>query len=296
MSQRLVGIDIGGTKIAAGVVDADGTVLAREQLPTPAGGENIAAAVAWLLGRLGADGGGGATVGVAVPGYVSTDHRSVANAANLELKDARLADWIEERADVRAVVLNDANAALWAEFRFGAARGVRDVAMLTVGTGIGGGLLVNGQLVSGAHGWAGEAGHMTVVPDGRPCGCGSRGCLDRYASGTALGHPAASAEDFAELGHWLGYGLSQVAMLLDPELFLLGGGVSAAGAALTDPTERRLAELLAGRGREQTPPVRLAQLGPDAGFIGAAAYAADLLAGGVPAAELPVPAAGRAGA
>jgi glucokinase len=280
MSQRLVGIDIGGTKIAAGVIDSKGNILAREQLATPQGGENIAAAVAWMLGQLDAD--GGTTVGVAVPGYVSTDHRSVANAANLALKEARLADWIEERADVRAVVLNDANAALWAEFRFGAARGVSNVAMLTVGTGIGGGLLVNGQLVSGAHGWAGEAGHMTVVPDGRPCGCGSRGCLDRYASGTALGHTAASEADFAELGHWLGYGLSQVAMLLDPDLFLLGGGVSAAGAALTDPTELRLAGLLAERGREQTPPVRLAQLGPDAGFIGAAAYAADLLSGSVP--------------
>ncbi|GGJ28409.1 UNVERIFIED_ORG: glucokinase [Paenarthrobacter nicotinovorans] len=280
MSQRLVGIDIGGTKIAAGVIDSKGNILAREQLATPEGALGIAAAVAQLLGELDAD--GGTTVGVAVPGYVSTDHRSVANAANLALKEARLADWIEERADVRAVVLNDANAALWAEFRFGAARGVDNVAMLTVGTGIGGGLLVNGQLVSGAHGWAGEAGHMTVVPDGRPCGCGSRGCLDRYASGTALGHPAATGEDFAELGHWLGYGLSQVAMLLDPDLFLLGGGVSAVGAALTEPTEQRLAALLAERGREQTPPVRLAQLGPDAGFIGAAAYAADLLSGDVP--------------
>ena len=115
---------------------------------------------------------------------------------------------------------------------------------------------------------------MTVDPGGRPCGCGSRGCLDRYASGTALDHRPESSQDMAELAHWLGYGLGQVAMLLDPELFLLGGGVSAAGTALTAPTERRLAAVLAEHGRELTPPVRLAELGPDAGFIGAAAYAA----------------------
>jgi len=158
MSQRLVGIDIGGTKIAAGVIDSKGNILAREQLATPQGGVNIAAAVAWMLGQLDAD--GGTTVGVAVPGYVSTDHRSVANAANLALKEARLADWIEERADVRAVVLNDANAALWAEFRFGAARGVSNVAMLTVGTGIGGGLLVNGHACRQV-----EIARSGVVPD-----------------------------------------------------------------------------------------------------------------------------------
>ncbi|MGA7203726.1 MAG: ROK family protein [Specibacter sp.] len=277
MSEPWIGVDIGGTKIAAGLIDDAGNVLARSQCPTPQGGEAIADAVAQLLVRLTADR-PGAVVGVAVPGYVSTDHRTVANAANLELVDARLADWIEDRINVNAVVVNDANAALWAEYRFGAARRVQDVVMVTVGTGIGGGLLVNGELVPGAHGFAGEVGHMVVEPGGRPCGCGTLGCLDRYASGTALGREVHSEADFAEIGHWLGVGLSQVVMLLDPGVILLGGGVSAAGAALTAPTQETLNRLLAGHGRETAPPVRLAQLGPDAGFIGAAAYAADHVA------------------
>lgn len=277
MNDPWIGVDIGGTKIAVGLINDSGEVLAHSQCPTPQGGEAIADSVAQLLGTFTADR-PGAVVGVAVPGYVSTDHRTAANAANLELTDAHLADLIEDRIRVNAVVVNDANAALWAEYRFGAARRVQDVVMVTVGTGIGGGLLVNGQLVSGAHGFAGEVGHMVVAPDGRPCGCGSRGCLDRYASGTALGHAIHSDADFAEIGRWLGVGLSQVVMLLDPGVILLGGGVSAAGAALTTPTQQTLNALLADHGRETAPPVRVAQLGPDAGFIGAAAYAVDHVA------------------
>ncbi|MEO6531058.1 MAG: ROK family protein [Specibacter sp.] len=277
MNDPWIGVDIGGTKIAVGLINDSGEVLAHSQCPTPQGGEAIADSVAQLLGAFTADR-PGAVVGVAVPGYVSTDHRTVANAANLELADTHLAELIEDRIRVNTVVVNDANAALWAEYRFGAARRVQDVVMVTVGTGIGGGLLVNGQLVSGAHGFAGEVGHMVVAPGGRPCGCGSRGCLDRYASGTALGHPIHSEADFAEIGRWLGVGLSQVVMLLDPGVILLGGGVSAAGTALTVPTQQTLNALLAEHGRETAPPVRVAQLGPDAGFIGAAAYAADHVA------------------
>jgi glucokinase len=269
-----IGVDIGGTKIAAGLIDTDGTVLARVQLPTPTGEVAIADAVAGLIRRIAPEA-AGAVVGIAVPGYVSLDHRTVSYAANLELENTLLAELVEARLPVRALVINDANAALWAEYRFGAARSVQDVAMVTVGTGIGGGLLVNGKLVAGAHGWAGEIGHMVVDPGGRACGCGSRGCLDRYASGSVLETEASTPEDFAEIAHWLGFGLSQVAMLLDPGLILIGGGVSAAGTALTEPVRERLAGLLAEHGRDSTPPVVPAQLGPDAGIIGAAAYAAD---------------------
>jgi glucokinase len=269
-----IGVDIGGTKIAAGLIDTDGTVLARVQLPTPTGEVAIAEAVAGLIRRIAPEA-AGAVVGIAVPGYVSLDHRTVSYAANLELENTLLAELVESRLPVRALVINDANAALWAEYRFGAARSVQDVAMVTVGTGIGGGLLVNGKLVAGAHGWAGEIGHMVVDPGGRACGCGSRGCLDRYASGSVLETEASTPEDFAEIAHWLGFGLSQVAMLLDPGLILVGGGVSAAGTALTEPVRERLAGLLAEHGRDSTPPVVPAQLGPDAGIIGAAAYAAD---------------------
>ncbi|ALE05022.1 hypothetical protein AL755_05180 [Arthrobacter sp. ERGS1:01] len=274
MREPWIGVDIGGTKIAAGLVDENGTVLARAQRPTPHGEVAIADAVAGLVLQLAPEV-AGTVVGIAVPGYVSIDHRKVSYAANLELENTMLADLVEARINVAALVINDANAALWAEHKFGAARGVQDVAMVTVGTGIGGGLLVNGKLVVGAHGWAGEIGHMVVEPGGRPCGCGSRGCLDRYASGSVLETEARTREDFAEIAHWLGFGLSQVSMLLDPDLVVLGGGVSAVGAALTEPTRERLGELLAEHGRDSTPPVVTALLGPDAGFIGAAAYAAD---------------------
>ncbi|MBP2411783.1 glucokinase [Arthrobacter stackebrandtii] len=274
MSPEWIGVDIGGTKIAAGLVDDKGHVLARVQKATPEGEQAIANTVVEAILELQPEV-GGTLVGIAVPGYVSTDHRSVVYAANLELENTKLADLIEAKLDITCLVINDANAALWAEFRFGAARSAQNVAMVTVGTGIGGGLLVNGQLVVGAHGWAGEIGHMVVDPGGRACGCGSRGCLDRYASGSTLTKHAQTPEDFAEIARWLGFGLSQVSMLLDPDVILLGGGVSAAGAALVRPTQEKLAELLAEHGRESAPRVRSAELGPDAGFIGAAAYAAD---------------------
>ncbi|MDJ0358163.1 ROK family protein [Paenarthrobacter sp. PH39-S1] len=274
MSESWIGVDIGGTKIAAGIVNGQGAVLARSQRPTPHGEVAIADAVAALVLQLSPNV-AGTLVGIAVPGYVSIDHRTVSYAANLDLDNTKLADLIEARLDVACLVINDANAALWAEHKFGAAQTVQDAAMVTVGTGIGGGLLVNGKLVVGAHGWAGEIGHMVVEPGGRPCGCGSRGCLDRYASGSALATEARTSEDFAVIAHWLGFGLSQVSMLLDPDLIVLGGGVSSAGAALAEPTRERLAQLLAEHGRHATPQVVPAQLGPDAGFIGAAAYASD---------------------
>ncbi|AIY00959.1 glucokinase [Arthrobacter sp. PAMC 25486] len=274
MSPEWIGVDIGGTKIAAGLVDANGQVLARVQKATPEGEQAIANTVVEAILELQPEV-SGTLVGIAVPGYVSTDHRSVLYAANLELENTKLADLIEAKLDITCLVINDANAALWAEFRFGAARTAQNVAMVTIGTGIGGGLLINGQLVAGAHGWAGEIGHMVVDPGGRACGCGSRGCLDRYASGSTLTKHAQTSEDFAEIARWLGFGLSQVSMLLDPDLILLGGGVSAAGAALVKPTQEKLAELLAEHGRDLAPQVRSAELGPDAGFIGAAAYAAD---------------------
>ncbi|MFQ4150367.1 ROK family protein [Arthrobacter sp. LAPM80] len=277
MSELWIGVDIGGTKIAAGLVDSHGRVVARVQKPTPQGESAIADTVVAVILELMPEP-NGLLVGVAVPGYVSTDHRSVLYAANLELENTMLADLLESRLDIKCLVINDANAALWAEYRFGAARTAQDVAMVTVGTGIGGALLVNGQLVVGAHGFAGEIGHMVVDPGGRPCGCGSRGCLDRYASGSTLTTVARTAEDFADIAHWLGLGLSQVAMLFDPGLILLGGGVSAVGDALTQPTQARLNELLAEHGRPSAPRIRTAELGPDAGFIGAAAYVADNLA------------------
>jgi glucokinase len=206
-------------------------------------------------------------------------------------------------------VENDANAAAWAEARFGAGRGEEYLVVLTLGTGLGGGLVIGGELYRGRLGIAGELGHVTVEPGGRRCGCGRRGCWERYASGRALileaqelatvspaiagrmlelagGHPEAitglditraaqdgdeaALEAFRVIGTWLGQGMAALAAVLDPGMFVLGGGVSAAGELVREPAERSLHERITARPYRQVPHVRLAELGPEAGIVGAA--------------------------
>ena len=204
---------------------------------------------------------------------------------------------------------NDANAAAWGEARFGAAVGHDDVVVITVGTGIGGGLILNGRLYRGRFGIGGEPGHYRVVPDGRPCGCGNKGCFEQYASGNALvraakeraaaapgkakallamgdgsvegiqgAHVTEAARDgdiialaaFQEIGTWLGQGMSDHAAMLDPSAFVLAGGVSEAGDLLRAPAAESYRHALAGAGRRPYAQVLTATLGPDAGLIGAA--------------------------
>ena len=187
---------------------------------------------------------------------------------------------------------NDANAMAWAEYRFGAGVGVSSLVALTVGTGIGAGLVLDGHLYRGAFGMAGEPGHLRVVPDGLPCGCGNRGCWEQYCSGRALvreaaarggpwtegpavtlaaqsGHREAIAA-FVAVGTWLGQGLADVSAVLDPGRFVIGGGVGAAGDLLLEPARRRFADVLIGRGYRPIPDIVPASLGVDAGLIGAA--------------------------
>jgi glucokinase len=207
------------------------------------------------------------------------------------------------------VVENDANAAAWAEARFGAGRGQQYLVVLTVGTGLGGGLVIGGELYRGRLGIAAEFGHVTVEPGGRRCGCGARGCWERYASGRALileaqelatvspaiagrllelagGQPEAitgldvtraaqdgdeaALEAFRVIGTWLGQGMAALSAILDPGMFVLGGGVSAAGELLREPAERSLHERITARAYREVPGVRLAELGPGAGIVGAA--------------------------
>jgi glucokinase len=206
------------------------------------------------------------------------------------------------------VVENDANAAAWAEYRFGAARGRPVVVCVTLGTGIGGGLVIDGTVYRGAYGLAGEWGHMTVVPDGRRCACGNAGCWEMYASGRALARDAkelaeqapvaaaamveragsiealtgpivtaaATAGDSAAvslcttMGRWLGRGLANLAASLDPSIFVIGGGVSEAGELLVGPARAEFAHTLTGRGHRPQADVSLAQLGAEAGLVGAA--------------------------
>ena len=216
---------------------------------------------------------------------------------------------MENATGLKVHVDNDGNAAAWGEARFGAGRGSNNVVTVTVGTGIGGGVVLNGELLRGSHGAAGEIGHMGAVADGLQCGCGRKGCWEQYASGNALvretrklaaehlfeaqillsygdGTPegvtgehiteAALAGDpiamksLETLGVWLGRGLASLTALLDPEVFVIGGGVSDAGDLLLSSARTTLSERVMGRAYRPIPEIRVAELGNKAGIVGAA--------------------------
>jgi glucokinase len=190
-----IGVDIGGTKIAAGVVDEDGTILAQTRRATePDDADSIDRAVADVYAEL-SQSYEVQAIGVAAAGFVNSERSTVLFAPNIAWRDYPLRDRVRALLDddVRIVVENDANAAGWAEFRFGAGQAVDDMLMLTVGTGLGGALIVGGTLVRGAWGVAAEVGHMRVVPGGHYCGCGHEGCWEQYASGSALVRDAQAA-------------------------------------------------------------------------------------------------------
>lgn len=301
------GIDIGGTKIAGGLVDEHGTLLAEGRTSSPAtDSAALGDAVAELVGRLG-DGRTVDAVGVGAAGYVAADRSTVLFAPNIAWRDEPLGADLAGRTGLRVVVENDANAAAWGEFAHGAGRDVEHQLMVTVGTGVGGGVIAGGLLLRGGFGVAAEIGHLRLVPDGEPCGCGQRGCLEAYASGTALvrrvraaaGEPAAAdlleraggdvaaltgplvteaareGDPFAigqleVLGDWLGLGLASLVSVLDPEVIVIGGGVGAAGDLLLDPTRASFRRNLTGRGHRPEAELRPAELGDRAGVIGAA--------------------------
>jgi glucokinase len=304
-----IGVDVGGTKIAAGVVNEAGRILARVRRDTPPGDgpatvDTIAAVITELATEHEV---GGAGLGAA--GFIDAARSTVLFAPNLPWRKEPLRAEVEQRTGIPVVVENDANAAAWGEAMFGAGNGQAHTVMVTIGTGLGGGVVVNGQLLRGAFGVAAEIGHINIVPDGRPCGCGNHGCWEQYASGTALvrevrelagrdpgraagllasgdgtpegikgpqvtaaareGDPLA-IEALATLGEWLGRGMADLAAILDPRLFILGGGVSEAGNLIAAPARASFAaHLTAGEHRPKAE-IRLAQLGQDAGLIGAA--------------------------
>lgn len=302
-------MDIGGTKVAAGVVDDQGTIVATAHRDTPAGDVSlIEDAIATTVGELTTKY-DVAAVGIGAAGFIDAQRATVMFAPNLAWRHEPLQATLARRLALPVVVENDANAAAWAEVRFGAGRGVDHVVAVTVGTGIGGGIVCNGRLLRGQFGAAAEFGHVTVVPDGRRCGCGLRGCWEQYVSGRALireaqelsrhcpdraaellrlagGRPdnvtgamvtqAAYAGDavalqcFDVIGMWLGRGVAGLAAILDPGLFIIGGGVSAAGEMLRAPAVTAFAASLTGRGYRPLAELRMAQLGPEAGLIGAA--------------------------
>ncbi len=307
-----IGIDIGGTKVAGLRVGEDGTVLDRRERPTPA--EDVGATVE-TVGRLAAElaAGGGEAIGVGAAGMVDVTAGALRSAPNLAWREVPLRDLVADRTGLPCVVDNDANVAAWGEYRFGAARGSRHVLVVTVGTGIGGGIVADGQLFRGAHGFAAEIGHIIVEPDGPPCGCGNRGCWEQVASGRALdrlaraeaerdpagriavlaagvepsgrhvseaareGDPAATAI-FATVGRRLGEGIAGLVNVLDPEVVIVGGGVAEEGAVLLDPARAAFLETVEAPQHRPEVPILPAALGNDAGAIGAAALALDLRA------------------
>jgi len=305
-----LGVDIGGTKVLGGVVDPDGNVLAQARRETPADDASrtlarIIEVITELTAAYEVE-----AIGIGSAGWIDAKRATVLFAPNLAWRHEPLRDEVARHVPVPVVVENDANAAAWAEFQYGAAADATDsMAMFTVGTGIGGALVLGGELVRGAHGIAGELGHTTAVPDGHPCGCGKRGCIEQYASGSALvrfaratalatperastllelaggdpdaingpmvttaaraGDPAA-LDAFAQIGYWLGGGLADVVQTLDPQVLVVGGGVIDAGDLLLAPARAAYEQALAQRGRLPVGEVRAALLGNTAGVVGAA--------------------------
>lgn len=305
------GVDVGGTSVRASVVDPRGRVLDTERVPTPGTSAALNAAIADSVGAL-AERHPVAAVGLAVAGFVSEDRRVVRFAPHLAWRGAPVADQIAERLDLPVVLEHDANAAGVAEQRFGAAVGARAAALVAIGTGIGGALLIGGEVYRGAHGVAPELGHLRLVPHGRACPCGKRGCWERYCSGTALANTAlqrldedpsaggplaerarldrgsltgtlvASAAErgdpialraVADLGWWLGEGLALIADVHDPEVVVISGGVSGSAHQFLDAAREHYAEVVTGAGHRPLAEIRLAHHGPEAGVVGAAALA-----------------------
>lgn len=286
MTRRRIGIDVGGTKAQGVALDSSDAVVATARRDTPRGEGSIPALIDTLV-ELVAELGPADAIGVGVPGLVSRD--GVLHAApNLDgVSGFEVGRLLSERIGHEVAVDNDATCAAIAERALGAARGRDDVVVVTLGTGIGGGLITAGQVYRGRHGFAGEIGHMVVDPDGPPCPCGRRGCWERYASGAGLAmlaggisgeevlgaaragdRPALAVVD--EFARWVALGLANLTNVLDPELFVLGGGLADGADVYLDPIVRWFGELIYQPDRRPHPEIAFATTGPLAGAIGAA--------------------------
>jgi glucokinase len=310
---QAIGIDIGGTKIAGGVVTELGEIVAERRVPTPAGdSEAIVAAVVDMIRDLESDqkaqGQAVVAAGVAAPGFIDAAQSTVYYTPNIPWRNEPLRARLNDKLDLHITIDNDANAAGWAEFRFGAGRLASDMTMLTIGTGVGGAIVAQDRLLRGGFGTGGELGHMRIVPDGLPCGCGAFGCIEQYGSGRALlrmagevadrggatgkaladlraakgslsggdvstlmaaGDPGA-LEALRELGSWLGQACASLSVVLDPQLFVFGGGVAQAGDLLLTPVREAYLAHLPARGFHPEPDFVIAELVNDAGVVGAA--------------------------
>ena len=310
MAVNAIGIDIGGTKVLGGVVTGTGEILATARRDTPReGGRALTEAIANVANELAqqypVD-----SIGVSAAGFISSDRQTMLATPNISnWNGVNLVAELTEILHKKIVLENDANAAAWGEFKFGAGRGRNDLMMLTLGTGVGGGLILGGSVFRGAFGIGAELGHIRLVPDGQLCGCGIRGCLEQYASGSALlrhareaidaspllarnlldrgdgtieglrgnhiteaardGDPVAIAA-FNTIATYLGAGIASLCAVIDPSCVVLGGGVIDAGELFLGPTRDAALRLIPFSGKHPYPEIVAAVLGNHAGLVGVA--------------------------
>ena len=297
MIPKVIGVDVGGTKILAGVVERDGTVVTHREYPTPLESEaellaGLEAAVRELLDEsVGA-------VGFGIPSRIDQRAGVAIGSVNIPLVDVPFRDVMRQRLGLPVEIDNDANAAAIAEWKVGAGRGTTDMIMLTLGTGVGGGLILGGRPYRGSIGAGGELGHLVIVHDGALCSCGGHGHLESYVSGKAADEvarqefgPAADAhrlvrlanegdakaiELLTEIGRKLGSGLGSLINVFDPQLIVVGGGFAAAGELLFAPAREVMAREALKPMHDSIRVVR-AELGTSAGMIGAAMVAGEAL-------------------
>ena len=305
-----IGIDVGGTKVLGGVVTESGEILTTARRDTPReGGRALTQAIADVANELSREF-QVESIGVSAAGFISSDRQTILATPNIAgWNGVNLDKELTEILGKRIVLENDANAAAWGEFKFGAGRGRKDLMLLTLGTGVGGGLILDGALFRGAFGIGAELGHLRIVPDGHLCGCGMRGCLEQYASGSALlrhareaisaspdiarnllsrgdgtldglrgqhiteaareGDPVALAA-FNTLARYLGAGIASLCAVIDPSCIVLGGGVIDAGELFLGPTREAALRLIPFSGKHPYPEIVPAELGNSAGLVGVA--------------------------
>jgi len=301
-----VGIDIGGTKIAGGVVTEDGEIVEQSRVPTPEDSSALADAVAAMVADL-ASRHDVRTVGVAAAGFIDATRSIIVHAPNIDWHNEPLRAELEKRIGRPVTLENDANAAGWGEYRFGAGQGSTNMVMLTLGTGVGGAVITDGTLLLGGNGIGGELGHIRFIRGGRPCGCGQNGCLEQYSSGRALQREATEIADAGGIGAGLaaargadgivpgdafarlvaaedpgaleavnrvatalGEACGEFQAVLDPHLFVIGGGVADLGEALLAPVRIAYETSLPGYGERPIAEFTIATRGNDAGLIGVA--------------------------
>ncbi len=308
-SALTIGVDIGGTKVSAGVVDLDGNIISSDRRSTPvSGGVELIATITDLIKSL-QERHEIAGIGISIAALISADQGTIVGAPNIaNLSKLNFVEELKKSFNLPVVAENDANSAMWAEYKFGNAKNLNPVMFFIIGTGMGGGLVIDGKLFKGANGIGAEFGHMIVQSNGIKCGCGANGCIEQYASGSALmryakeemkADPIKAKEllkysdasgdisgatlttaakqgneialsAFNKQADWLGSACASYTLLLDPQAIVIGGGVVEAGELFLNPVRLAMEKYMPFAGTHSLPKIVAAKYGNDAGLIGAA--------------------------